>query len=155
VCDTGYSRVLITTNALARGVDVPAVAVVVNFDLPMLNVAHHLQHQQQGPATQLNASGMPPRHPTSHTYPAAQGPAQPRHSRPSGDYVTYVHRIGRCSRFGRRGVAINLLGSEDDLAVMRQIEEYFSPTKRMTTVGGYIALQTHWTLFICFATHLY
>lgn len=26
---------LITTNALARGVDVPAVAVVVNYDLPI------------------------------------------------------------------------------------------------------------------------
>lgn len=30
----GKSKVLICTNALARGVDVPAVAVVVNYDLP-------------------------------------------------------------------------------------------------------------------------
>merc|ERR1712000_287885 len=30
----GESKVLITTNVLARGVDVPAVAVVVNYDLP-------------------------------------------------------------------------------------------------------------------------
>jgi ATP-dependent RNA helicase DDX19/DBP5 len=28
------SRVLITTNVLARGVDVPSVGVVINFDLP-------------------------------------------------------------------------------------------------------------------------
>lgn len=28
------SRVLITTNVLARGVDVPSVAAVINFDLP-------------------------------------------------------------------------------------------------------------------------
>ena len=31
------SRVLITTNVLARGVDVPAVSVVINFDLPLVH----------------------------------------------------------------------------------------------------------------------
>ena len=31
---------LITTNALARGVDVPAVAVVVNFDLPVNRIGN-------------------------------------------------------------------------------------------------------------------
>lgn len=31
---TGQSKVLITTNVLARGVDVPSVAVVVNYDIP-------------------------------------------------------------------------------------------------------------------------
>lgn len=30
----GESKVLITTNVLARGVDVPSVAVVVNYDIP-------------------------------------------------------------------------------------------------------------------------
>lgn len=32
----GRSKVLITTNALARGVDIPTVAVVVNYDLPVI-----------------------------------------------------------------------------------------------------------------------
>lgn len=32
----GKSKVLVTTNALARGVDVPTVAVVVNYDLPVI-----------------------------------------------------------------------------------------------------------------------
>jgi superfamily II DNA/RNA helicase len=32
---TGESRVLITTDMLARGIDVQQVAVVVNYDLPM------------------------------------------------------------------------------------------------------------------------
>ena len=31
---SGISKVLITTNILARGVDVPSVAVVVNYDIP-------------------------------------------------------------------------------------------------------------------------
>ena len=32
----GKSKVLITTNALARGVDIPTVAVVINYDLPVI-----------------------------------------------------------------------------------------------------------------------
>lgn len=31
------SRVLITTNVLARGVDVPSIGVVINYDLPVLH----------------------------------------------------------------------------------------------------------------------
>lgn len=33
------TRVLITTNVLARGVDVPSVAVVINYDLPLAHAA--------------------------------------------------------------------------------------------------------------------
>ena len=36
------SRVLITTNVLARGVDVPSIGVVINYDLPM---DHSLRHE--------------------------------------------------------------------------------------------------------------
>lgn len=60
-------KVLITTNVLARGVDVPAVSLVVNYDMPTMG----------------------------------------RGSSPDPD--TYLHRIGRTGRFGRRGVAINLI----------------------------------------------
>lgn len=35
---SGESKVLITTNAFARGLDVPSVAVVVNYDLPRMRV---------------------------------------------------------------------------------------------------------------------
>lgn len=60
-------QVLITTNVLARGVDVPAVTLVVNYDLPIM-------HRSREP-----------------------------------DYESYLHRIGRTGRFGRRGVAINFV----------------------------------------------
>jgi ATP-dependent helicase YprA (DUF1998 family) len=59
--------VLITTNVLARGVDIPAVSLVINYDMPTME--------------------------------ASQQP----------DFETYLHRIGRTGRFGRRGVAINLV----------------------------------------------
>lgn len=36
----------------------------------------------------------------------------------------YIHRIGRCGRFGRKGAAINLL-SDRDVRAMRDIESYY------------------------------
>eukprot|EP00597_Dinobryon_sp_UTEXLB2267_P005711 CAMPEP_0170059962 /NCGR_PEP_ID=MMETSP0019_2-20121128/2055_1 /TAXON_ID=98059 /ORGANISM="Dinobryon sp., Strain UTEXLB2267" /LENGTH=543 /DNA_ID=CAMNT_0010265367 /DNA_START=35 /DNA_END=1666 /DNA_ORIENTATION=- len=91
---SGQSKVLITTNALARGVDVPAVAVVVNYDLPVKRV---------------NARKV--------TY----------------DAETYLHRIGRCGRFGRRGTAVNFLENPLDFQILEDIERVYSPEKRMTT----------------------
>jgi ATP-dependent RNA helicase DDX19/DBP5 len=87
--------VLITTNALARGVDVPAVAVVVNYDLPV----------QRLPNGTLVA-----------------------------DEATYLHRIGRCGRFGRRGTAINFLEGAQDERILETIERHYSPAKPMTTL---------------------
>lgn len=60
----GSTRLLITTDILARGIDVQQLSMVVNYDLP---------HEPE----------------------------------------TYIHRIGRCGRFGRKGVAINLVNSKD------------------------------------------
>merc|ERR1711939_1055995 len=37
----------------------------------------------------------------------------------------YIHRIGRSGRFGRKGVAINLVKS-DDIRILRDIEQYYS-----------------------------
>jgi len=54
----GATRVLITTDLLARGIDVYQVSIVINYDLP----------QQK---------------------------------------ETYIHRIGRSGRFGRKGILIN------------------------------------------------
>jgi len=82
---SGKSRVLISTDLLGRGIDVQAVSLVINFDLPM-----HIEE--------------------------------------------YVHRIGRSGRFGRKGVAINLLclggGSGGfrrtrDAAHMAEIEQFY------------------------------
>lgn len=37
----------------------------------------------------------------------------------------YIHRIGRSGRFGRKGVAINFVTSED-VRILRDIEQYYS-----------------------------
>ncbi|KAI8048635.1 ATP-dependent RNA helicase FAL1 [Syncephalis plumigaleata] len=72
----GKSRVLITTDIWARGIDVQQVSLVINYDLP--------------PNREL-----------------------------------YIHRIGRSGRFGRKGVAINFVKS-DDIKILRDIEQYYS-----------------------------
>ena len=53
----GKTRLLLTTDLLSRGIDVPQVNLVICYDLPM-------------------------------------------------DKETYIHRIGRCGRFGKKGVSV-------------------------------------------------
>ncbi|KAG8868623.1 RNA helicase, partial [Tulasnella sp. 332] len=72
----GSDRVLITTDAWARGIDVQQVSLVINYDLP--------QNREN-----------------------------------------YIHRIGRCERFGRKGVAINFVTVED-MKILRNIEQYYN-----------------------------
>jgi ATP-dependent RNA helicase DDX19/DBP5 len=79
----GESNVLITTNVLARGVDVDNVCLVINYDPP------------------TDQNGQP-------------------------DYETYLHRIGRTGRFGRKGTAINLVDDMKSLHVLTMIEQHFS-----------------------------
>ena len=72
----GGSRVLITTDVWARGIDVQNVSLVINYDLPT-------------------------------------------------NRENYIHRIGRSGRFGRKGVAINFVTTED-VRTLRDIEQYYS-----------------------------
>ncbi|UJR26581.1 hypothetical protein I4U23_007901 [Adineta vaga] len=52
------------------------------------------------------------------------------------DYETYLHRIGRCGRFGRIGYTFNLIGSHEDFNVMQAIENYFSHMIDQITIDG-------------------
>jgi ATP-dependent RNA helicase DDX19/DBP5 len=49
----------------------------------------------------------------------------PTDRRGRGDCETYLHRIGRTGRFGRRGTAISLVDSEASLRVLEQIRDHF------------------------------
>jgi ATP-dependent RNA helicase len=40
----------------------------------------------------------------------------------------YFHRIGRCGRYGRKGVSINLVAGSEELALMNDIEKHYSIT---------------------------
>uniref|UniRef100_A0A6C0ASM0 RNA helicase n=1 Tax=viral metagenome TaxID=1070528 RepID=A0A6C0ASM0_9ZZZZ len=73
---TGGSRVLISSNVTARGIDIQQVSIVINFDLP--KCVH-----------------------------------------------TYLHRIGRSGRWGRKGVGINFI-TRRDVSKIKTIEEHYS-----------------------------
>jgi superfamily II DNA/RNA helicase len=72
----GGSRVLISSNITARGIDIQQVSIVINFDLP--KCVH-----------------------------------------------TYLHRIGRSGRWGRKGIGINFI-TRRDINNMKKIEEHYS-----------------------------
>lgn len=74
----GEKRVLISTDLLARGIDVQQVSLVINYELPL-------------------------------------------------EKESYIHRIGRSGRFGRKGVAINILYG-DDISKCKDIEEHYKTT---------------------------
>lgn len=42
------------------------------------------------------------------------------------DNETYLHRIGRTGRFGKRGLAINMVDSKFSMNILNRIQEHFS-----------------------------
>jgi ATP-dependent RNA helicase DDX19/DBP5 len=83
---SGVSKVLIATDVLARGIDVPAVTLVINYELPI---------NYEGP------------------------------DRKGVNFETYLHRIGRTGRFGQKGVAVNLVTTEENEKITK-IEQFYN-----------------------------
>jgi len=71
----GGARILITTDLLARGIDVQQVSVVINYDLPK-------------------------------------------------NKETYLHKVGRVGRFGRKGVATSFV-TKRDIRDLHELERYY------------------------------
>lgn len=47
------------------------------------------------------------------------------------DCETYLHRIGRTGRFGKHGIAINLIDSEASMRICKDIENHFGKEIRL------------------------
>lgn len=73
---TGTTRIMLSTDLLSRGIDVQAISLVINFDLPIKK-------------------------------------------------ESYIHRIGRSGRFGRKGVAINFV-TQSDAQFLTDVEAFYS-----------------------------
>ncbi|KAF6733133.1 ATP-dependent RNA helicase DDX19A [Oryzias melastigma] len=43
----------------------------------------------------------------------------------NADHDTYLHRIGRSGRFGKRGFAVNMVEGDRDTRILHQIQEHF------------------------------
>jgi ATP-dependent RNA helicase len=97
---SGQSRVLITTDVWARGIDVQQVSLVINYDLP-------------------------------------------------NNRELYIHRIGRSGRFGRKGVAINFV-KNDDIRILRDIEQYYSTQIDEMPMNGEYQYQLYTLQLSCF-----
>uniref|UniRef100_A0A3Q2DZ71 RNA helicase n=1 Tax=Cyprinodon variegatus TaxID=28743 RepID=A0A3Q2DZ71_CYPVA len=54
----------------------------------------------------------------------------------NADNETYLHRIGRTGRFGRRGFAVNMVDSDHSMDIIRQIEKHFGTTKNSPSCGS-------------------
>lgn len=78
----GKTKILISTDVLARGFDHSSVTLVINYDPPV-----------------------------------------DRDGRPA--FETYMHRIGRSGRFGRKGAAFNFVCGRQDAAVVDAISTHF------------------------------
>ena len=72
---SGNVRIMISTDLLARGIDIQQISLVINYELP-------------------------------------------------SQRENYIHRIGRSGRFGRKGVAINLV-SLDEKKLLGELEEHY------------------------------
>jgi ATP-dependent RNA helicase len=105
---SGDSRVLIATDIWGRGIDV----------------------QQVRPSLRLS-SAPPPSAAALHPPCLSPAPTPLRQVSLVINYdlpnnrELYIHRIGRSGRFGRKGVAINFVKS-DDIRILRDIEQYYS-----------------------------
>ncbi|MEJ1284165.1 hypothetical protein NN561_015147 [Cricetulus griseus] len=42
------------------------------------------------------------------------------------DNETYLHRIGRTGRFGKRGLAVNMVDSKHSMNILNRIQEHFN-----------------------------
>ena len=72
---SGKSRIMLSTDLLARGIDIQQLSLVINFDLPSTK-------------------------------------------------ETYIHRIGRSGRYGRKGVAINFV-LKDENEEIEELEKFY------------------------------
>ena len=79
---SGKLRILLSTDLLARGIDIQQLSLVINYDLPR-------------------------------------------------DNETYIHRIGRSGRYGRKGVAINFITDRDTEQMTELIKFYKTKIEEM------------------------
>lgn len=79
-CRQYKSRILVTSDLMARGVDIVNINLVINLDVP-------------------------------------------------SDSSTYLHRIGRCGRFGRRGLAVTLVDDAVEMEKFQKLLEIIGSSK--------------------------
>ena len=125
---SGSSRVLITTDVLARGIDVQQVSLVINYDLPTNreNYIHRTTARLHKKCPLVSRTARPAGPSQCQPRVALRLVAAPDSARAQTlSLLSHVAGIGRGGRFGRKGVAINFLTSED-VRTLREIEQFYN-----------------------------
>ncbi|KAL8434334.1 hypothetical protein ACSSS7_003232 [Eimeria intestinalis] len=129
----GETKVLICTDVLARGIDVPQVTLVVNFDLPIYYAGRGAGAGAAAGAAAASVGS--PSGAAAHEswVREEEGEDQILGGPPPGldfsrgvcvNFETYLHRIGRTGRFGLKGIAVNLVCPEE-LFLLDQIRSFY------------------------------
>lgn len=62
------------------------------------------------------------------------------------DNETYLHRIGRTGRFGKRGLAVNMVDSKHSMNILNRIQEHFSESPKSVRAPGRSSVPLAWSL---------
>jgi len=92
---SGVTKVLVATDVLSRGIDVPAVTLVVNFELPISFDAPRGSNEHSG--------------------------------------ETYLHRICRTGRFGKKGCVVDLVDGQEQPRLMEITKLYGLQTTNLNS----------------------
>ena len=68
------------------------------------------------------------------------------------DFETYLHRIGRTGRFGRLGIAINMIDTARNIMLLKQIQDHFGElfaTDRLNHTSTYSKMQYPLEFYSC------
>lgn len=101
----GERRVLITTDLLARGLDVPGVSVVLNYDVPCPR-ALRTGKRKYGLSTRVTQGGKRQR---DEDVLPKEGLTERDVGEEEEAIALYIHRIGRTGRAGALGLAVSFL----------------------------------------------
>jgi len=63
------------------------------------------------------------------------------------DAEAYLHRIGRSGRFNRPGIAISVVATEGELAMLNNLKEYYDSTCTIEQIHTDEELQTRMHTF--------
>lgn len=136
---SGSSRVLITTDLLARGIDVQQVSLVINYDLPSIreNYIHRWANENIFRLVRLLQSKLLTFQnyffllfTTCCLFLAVCGDIENDSSFIFFFIINFFllfYRIGRGGRFGRKGVAINFI-TDADRRALQELEQHYHTT---------------------------
>lgn len=122
----GERRVLITTDLLARGLDVPGVSIVVNYDVPWPRV---LRAGKGKSAMRREVKRV--KHDENEDIPAQENTNGCGADEDEEAISLYIHRIGRTGRAGVFGLAVSFLCLPEKV-----LEEMQRGEKRQFDGGG-------------------